>query len=630
MLANLRVLVLSFSIALLVLGLFGFLSYSMSLTGFHAEQARIVGDTLDTAVLQLSRSLRDQPPQADRQMIDEFSSQFSGMDSQLLVLDEHGVLLTSHLQHYRLLPALSSASAGKPGSGRLELDGRSFIWARRQLPVHSWTLILLYSTGDSEILHFQSTGLPMLIGAILVAMLSAITWLIFVGNNRRFRYDPITQLPNRAYLRHKFRGMARRAARGNVPMSLCVLDINRFKEINNTLGYPLGNRVLRIIGNNLKSDIRQGDFISHLGGDRFAILLQNVDIDNCHHYAERTLSSLRRSIAISGIDLEISACAGFAVFPDHDLDPDNLLQKAEVAMYHGKKIGHEYSIYSDDIDPRSLVKLGLLGELRHALENNELELYYQPKIDIRSGRFVGVESLIRWPHRDMGMISPDEFIPLAERSGLIRNLSRWVLDQATDEICRWRQHGRDLPVAVNLSARDLHDPQLPSLIVDMLQKKNISTSMLSVEITETELMVDPAISGEVIRALHRLGIRIAIDDFGTGYSSLSFLKRLPLHEIKIDRSFVRDMVEDENDQTIVRITIDLANNLGLRVVAEGIESATCLEMLRSLGCDTGQGYHISHPLSSDELARWLRQFAAQTEQSPSAVVPLLRSPAKRD
>jgi diguanylate cyclase (GGDEF)-like protein len=384
------------------------------------------------------------------------------------------------------------------------------------------------------------------------------------------------------------------------------MDLDRFKEVNDTFGHHYGDLLLRQAGERLQCALRGADTLARLGGDEFAVLLPVSDEADAADVAKRLLQTLEEPFAIEGHNLDIGASIGIAVCPDHAGDADTLLQRADVAMYVAKRSGTGYAVYTSDQDQHSPNRLSLAGELRHAIEQDQLVLYYQPKLDLSTREVVGVEALVRWQHPGQGLVLPDQFIPLAEQSGLIHPLAEWVLGEAARQYHQWRSAGFDLPVAVNLSMRNLHDPRLSHTIAHLLATWNLTAAALHLEITESSLMADPDRALAVLGRLRELGLSIAIDDFGTGYSSLAYLKRLPVAELKLDRSFVRDMASDHRDRAIVRSTVELAHNLGLRVVAEGVEDRASQELLALLGCDQAQGYYISRPLPAADLTDWLR------------------------
>jgi EAL domain-containing protein (putative c-di-GMP-specific phosphodiesterase class I) len=310
---------------------------------------------------------------------------------------------------------------------------------------------------------------------------------------------------------------------------------------------------------------------------------------------------------VEDLSLAVEASLGIAVYPDHGMAADSLIQRADVAMYVAKESGSGYFVYASESDRHHPRRLALMGRLRHAIEQDELVLHYQPKLDFRAKCVTGVEALVRWQHPEFGMIPPDQFIVPAEKTGLIKPLTLWILNSVLRECRVCHQTGVEISVAVNLSRRNLHDPELPEQVARALKGCNIPPERLVLEITESALMADPARATEVLTRLSQMGVRLSIDDFGTGYSSLASLKKLPVNEVKIDRSFVKEMAVNEDDAIIVRSTIELAHNLCLKVVAEGVEDQSTLDRLAALGCDAAQGYYISRPLPAEELKRWLTE-----------------------
>jgi predicted signal transduction protein with EAL and GGDEF domain len=335
--------------------------------------------------------------------------------------------------------------------------------------------------------------------------------------------------------------------------------------------------------------LRQVDTVARLGGDEFAVLLPEVDAEGAPTVAEKLRVALHQPLTLDGVGLDLDASIGIAVCPDHGGDAAELLQRADVAMYAAKQAHAGFMVYDPAVDQHSPRRLALLGGLRRALERDELVLHYQPKADLSSGQVLGVEALVRWQHPDHGLLGPGEFIPLAERTGLIHPLTRWVLDAALRQAGQWRRAGHELSIAVNVSTRSLLDRDFPDQVADRLAAWQVPAGSLVLEVTESAVMADPALALDVLGRLHALGVGLALDDFGTGYSSMAYLKALPVDELKVDRSFVGQMASSNSDAVIVRSTIDLGHNLGLHVVAEGVESESTWEELRTLGCDTAQG-----------------------------------------
>jgi len=421
-------------------------------------------------------------------------------------------------------------------------------------------------------------------------------------------HDGLTGLPNRLLLQDRLSQAIRMADRDGRAFALCVIDLDRFKDVNDSLGQLAGDEVLQEVAFRLRGALRASDTVARLGGDEFAVLLPESDVQSASLAAQKISEALGAALVREQCEVTVQASIGIAVYPEHGGDADTLLRCAELAMHVAKQSRGGYAVYSpdQDHDQSSGQRLTLVGALRRAIAENELTLHYQPKVHCRTGEVHGVEALVRWQHAQHGMIPPDRFIPLAEQTGLIRPLTRWVLEAATRQARAWHDEGLMLSVAVNLSAHDLQDAELPRWLGEILERWGVGAQWLKLELTESALMSDPGQAMQVLTALCDLGARIAIDDFGTGYSSLGYLKHLPAHELKIDRSFIRDMVREERDHAIVRSTIDLSHNLGLAAVAEGVEDEDTLDLLSELGCDLAQGYYLSRPLAASAVADWCR------------------------
>jgi diguanylate cyclase (GGDEF)-like protein/PAS domain S-box-containing protein len=418
-------------------------------------------------------------------------------------------------------------------------------------------------------------------------------------------HDSLTDLPNRALLHERLRQAILAARRTDQPLALLVMDMDRFKEVNDTLGHYYGDVLLCQVGERLRDGLRASDTVARLGGDEFAVLLPGADLAGAQRAARKLLNILEHPFELEGNTLDVRVSIGLALYPDHGADAETLLRRADVAMYVAKRGGIGYALYTSDQDPYNPTRLALIGDLRRAIEQEELVLYYQPKLSYRTGRVTGAEALVRWPHPQHGLLAPAQFIPLAEQMGLIKPLSHCVLNLALRQCRAWYDAGLILPVAVNLSLRDLHDARLPEQIGQLLETWALPPALLHVEITEDAAMADPDRTLGVLTWLRGRGVHLAIDDFGTGQSSLAQLKRLPVDQLKIDQSFVREMTVNENDAVLVRSIIDLGHNLGLTVVAEGVEDAATATLLTSLGCDEGQGFYLSHPVPPDLLVAWL-------------------------
>jgi diguanylate cyclase len=437
--------------------------------------------------------------------------------------------------------------------------------------------------------------------------------LLVVGYQRRLvrqaLHDPLTGLPNRELLADRVGQAIRTADRDLRPAALLLLDLDRFKDVNDTLGHHHGDQLLIQVSQRLGRALRGADTVARLGGDEFAVLLPGATADGAGAVADKLRTALQQPLSIGGVALDLDASIGVAVYPEHGSDAAELLQHADVAMYVAKQAHVGFLVYDPAVDKHSPKRLALLGGLRRALDRGELVLHYQPKADVRSGRILGVEALVRWQHPEHGLLGPGEFIPLAERTGLIHPLTRWVLDAALDQATRWRDAGLRLSVAVNVSTRSLLDPTFPDQVAGQLTARRVPPGLLVLEITESAVMAEPDHALDVLGRLHTLGVGLAVDDFGTGYSSMAYLKELPIDELKIDRSFVSQMATSPSDAVIVRSTIDLGHNLGLRVVAEGVETQHAWDELAALGCDTAQGYLLGRPVPAAELEQQLNQPA---------------------
>jgi diguanylate cyclase (GGDEF)-like protein len=412
-------------------------------------------------------------------------------------------------------------------------------------------------------------------------------------------HDSLTGLANRT-LFHKV--VSSTLARRPTCAAVMLMDLDRFKEINDTLGHHTGDRLLIEISARLGHILDSCGQVARLGGDEFAIFLHAVaDVTDAETIARLILAALERPFVLGDLTLEIGASIGVAMYPVHAEESSTLLQRADVAMYEAKSGHLGYAVYAAERDQSNPRRLSLAAELRAAIDTGDLSVNYQPKADLVAGQIVAVEALVRWNHPRYGSLPPDEFIPLAEHTGLIRPLTEFVLTQSLQQCRAWADLGIDLAVAVNLSARSLIDTDLPASIEALLASTGVPARRLTLEITESMMMADPVRALETMHRLAGMGISLSIDDFGTGYSSLSYLKRLPVHEVKIDKSFVLSMTVEEDDATIVRSIVDLARNLRLRVVAEGVEDAQSLAALSALGCDIVQGYYLSRPMAAEAL-----------------------------
>jgi diguanylate cyclase len=419
-------------------------------------------------------------------------------------------------------------------------------------------------------------------------------------------HDSLTSLPNRALLMDRLNQAIENARRRERTLALIMLDLDRFKEINDTLGHQIGDALLQQVGSRLRGVLRDSDTVARLGGDEFAILLTSVNEENALLIAAGIHEALEKVYEVYEHSLYVGVSLGVAIFPEHGDTSELLLQHSDVAMYMAKRSNIGISLYDTNRDQHSVSNLSVLSELRSAIENDEFFLQYQPKMSLHSGQITGVEALVRWRHPVHGLVMPDTFISTAEQTGLIKRISPWLLDRAIADGKRLHDMGHKLSMSVNLSVWDIQDGKLANLLRHKLQKANFPAEYLMLEITERVMMAEPERADQVLKEIDKMGVKIGIDDFGTGFSSLVYLKQMPVDTLKIDKSFVMDMLSDESNSTIVHSIIELAHNLGLDVIAEGVENDQTWSWLKKWRCDFAQGYYISHPLSFGDLEIYLK------------------------
>lgn len=417
--------------------------------------------------------------------------------------------------------------------------------------------------------------------------------------------DPLSGLPNRTLIMDRLEQALREAKRFGHSIALIMIDLDHFKEVNDTLGHSVGDELLIAVGHALRSALREPDTLGRLGGDEFAVVIPHADHAIALTVVNKLQDALQNPLRIGDNNFSVDASMGIALYPEHGDDPSVLLRCADVAMYVAKRNRGEFAVYNSDEDKHNPDRLELLNDLRKAIQEQTISVAFQPKLDLRSKLITGVEALARWTHPVRGVIPPYEFIPVLEHTGLIKPFTLQMLDMALSHCKQCLDKGYRLSVAVNLSMHNLRDENLPRQVGELLARYQLEREFLTLEITESAIMHEPERSLDILRTLDDMGVYLSIDDFGTGYSSLSYLKRLPVKQLKIDRSFVSDMMVDKDDAMIVRSTIDLAHNLGLSTVAEGVESDQILDRLKSMDCDIAQGYLISRPLSKDDFLSYL-------------------------
>ncbi|MDX3526393.1 bifunctional diguanylate cyclase/phosphodiesterase [Streptomyces sp. ID05-39B] len=456
--------------------------------------------------------------------------------------------------------------------------------------------------------------------AIPLIALDSTLWMARARAEEQLR-DPLTGLPNRQWLGERIWTALDDAERIGARAALMLIDLDRFRSVNDTLGHLAGDRLLLQIADRLRLALPRGAEVARLGGDEFAVLLPVADsTTSATRVARGLVAHLSSPLDLDGLTLVLEASAGVAVFPDHALDAEGLLRRADVAMYQAKRDRTGVEVYESKRDSNTPDRLGLLGDLRRALDAHDVQLHYQPKVRF-DGQVAGLEALVRWVHPERGKVPPDEFIAIAESSGLMPHLTEYVLDTALEQVARWRAQGLYVPVAVNVSPRDVHTPGFAGSVAARLARHGVPAAALQLEITEHVLLEDPQRAADTLNALTGHGVKMSLDDFGTGYSSLVHLRRLPVSELKIDRSFVGRLAVDTEDAEIVRCTVDLAHSLGLLVVAEGVEDDETWERLRDLGCDAVQGWLVAAAMPAEETTAWLRARGARGWQRPAAALP---------
>jgi diguanylate cyclase (GGDEF)-like protein len=425
------------------------------------------------------------------------------------------------------------------------------------------------------------------------------------ANQRQALTDALTDLPNRLMLHQRVEKALVEAGRDGTGIALFLLDLDRFKEVNDTLGHPAGDALLEVVARRLLGAVRPEDTVARLGGDEFGVLLPEVEQpQDAIEVAGRIRSALAEPFRLEGVLMDVDVSIGIAISPQHGHDVEVLMRRADVAMYVAKGERTGIELYDAARDPNSPTRLGTVTALREALDHGDLELHYQPKVGLDDGHVVGVEALVRWRHAERGLIPPDEFVPLAERTGLVHRLTAYVIRAALDQVAEWWSRGVQVPVAVNVSMRDLQETDLAGLVAAELDAHGLPPSSLVLEVTESVLVLDPGRAVTTLRELAELGVSSSLDDFGTGYSSLLLLEQLPVSEIKIDRSFVRGL-DEEGDPAMVRSIVGFAHGLGLSVVAEGVETSSAWKMLRDMGCDVAQGYRVARPMPPEQATQWL-------------------------
>jgi len=489
-------------------------------------------------------------------------------------------------------------------------------------------------SGIGPVLKVEYNGHSYAFANVLITILALVAVLLIERWRRdevmrvleyQATHDALTDLPNRSKFAGTLADALGNAEKTDGNVSVFLLDLNHFKDINDTLGHSVGDRLLQELAARLAQQVPQQAMVARFGGDEFALLISGIDGEaDAENFGRSILEALWHPFWVDEVILDVGGSIGAAIFPGHGKTPEELLQHADIAMYKAKRQNSGYEVYCPEDDPHSLRSLTLTGDLRRAIDAGELDLVFQPKLNMWTGKVMGAEVLARWQREGHGQVSPDEFIDHAEHCGLIFPLTQWVLDSALQRASQWRLAGRQIEIAVNLSARLLHHAALVPTVASMLRKWDYPANGLALEITENAILADPVHAMETVAQLADLGVKISIDDFGTGYSSLAYLKNLAAHELKIDKSFVLGMEESGTDRTIVHSVISLAHDLGLTVVAEGIETQKSMAMLAEFGCDVAQGFHCGKPMAATEFENWV----TLNSQKPATVTRSSRLPRR--
>jgi len=615
---NKQILLSILGVTILAQIVFGVLAYRQLLDSRNEQ--------LTELLTRFSGNISQQITLADNQRdtqayLDRLQQRFFGQDSILLIQKDGELLYRSGEAEFAydvLLERLKEVSADH--HSLIELSDKQYYWAVSPLPDVQYELVMLEpaSTGDSDIastlkLRLLTSGFVILwvavwIGLILSSKISRELDKKNLQLQHLAMHDTLTGLPNRTLLNDRIERILFDAKRHQQSFALFLIDLDRFKEINDTLGHQFGDKLLKVVSVRLKESVRINDSIARLGGDEFAVLLPHTDYKGAELCANRILYAMSKPFVIDNITTESKASIGISIFPEHAQEADELMKYADIAMYQAKQSQSGFALYDPEQNKHSVRRLRLMSDLRDTVKNQNIHLAYQPVVDTSSRDLAYVEALARWNHPELGGIPPDEFISMAEQMGLINVLTMQILDQSLKDLVRWNKQGYDFGVSVNLSVYSLQNLSLPDDIQALLQMHGVAAEKIQLEITETALMQDLARAGKILNALSELGVQLAIDDFGTGFSSLNYLKKLPVDALKIDRSFISDMCTDQTDRAVVKTVIELGHNLDCQVVAEGVEDQSTLDLLDQMSVDKLQGYFISKPIGKYDLEAWLQNL----------------------
>jgi diguanylate cyclase (GGDEF)-like protein len=624
-----KLLVNFIAIILVALVVFGLNAYQIASDSTRDAEKRLLDISVQIKSQLLAAELREHPS-------------LEYLESYLDVSNEgrqHVLFLTDH--HGRIVAPSRVSAAGEtadfpfarilaqpPETSQLSLADKDFLWSRAAVAGSPYQLFHVFRSGEEANGTLGKLASRLAVAGLIVVWVAVwVALIISTAVSRRLNaqtdalahqatHDSLTGLPNRMLLHERMEQAIQAAGQTGKSVFLVMMDLNGFKEINDTLGHHTGDALLQVVGGRLQQILSEPNLAARIGGDEFALLLPAADVSYCAQIVQKVLNAITQPVSVEAMTLEVDLSLGIARYPNDSKTAEELAQHADVAMYLAKRSGESYMRYDAARDPHSLERLTLMADLRHAAERGELSLHYQPKMDIARQHVIGAEALLRWYHPRLGPIAPDDFIPQAEQSGIIKPLTYWILDSAIQQCAEWNAAGMPITVSVNLSARVTQDIRLPAEVATTLKRHGVNADQLELEITETAIMLDPVHAMEVLTRLDVMGVRLSLDDFGTGYTSLAYLKRLPVDEVKIDKSFVMNMLRDANDAMIVHAIIDLAHNLQRSVAAEGVENRKILEALRALGCDTAQGYYFSKPLPAADFEAWWRSVLGPATPFP--------------
>ncbi len=617
-----KLLVLAFtSIIAFTVTVFALISYNLSSDIAIKQRAEFLQHLTQEEAKRLGMQLIPEA-MADRRVIAGMLDYRDGQGSVNVVADKNGIVASSlapavlqeklSLKERQLRELLASES----DKGHFSIDGRLYVWARASIADSGLRLLNIHFDIGSISTAMSTLTTRLIVISLVIVWLASWAVLIFatvisqrlqqknIELEYRSVHDELTDLGNRNFLQSTLNAIISSDRLQQKRAAILIVDIDRFKEINNTLGHHAGDAILEGVAERLLKALRSSDVVTRFGSDEFAVIAMIDDVEDSHSVANKIIAAMATPFEVSGQMLNIDVSMGIALYPKHGFDATTLMRHADVAMYQAKDRADNYVVYNRSFDPHSKRKLELINQLKSAIANGQMHLYYQPKFNLNSSEFDAVEVLLRWHHPTKGVIPASDIIPLAEQIGVMQSISNWVLDSALKFCSEQRKQGRYINVSINLSAQDMEDTNLAEKVAKLLAQYHVEAKMLTLEITESVLITANKRVVSLFHKLSELGVQIAIDHFGTGYTSLSFLNRLAVNEIKIDSSFVT-AIDKQNNETMVRSIIDLSHSMSYRVVAEGVETIAVLEKLRELKCDAVQGYYLSYPMDESELVAWL-------------------------